>query len=419
MNYRIIATVFIILTIIGFSAFAYSQYYELPSEQSQVASVNSDLAAVAQKLDSLSSELLQINSTLASTGSGIISLNSSIISENSRLRAIADQLIQAPRIGIISSEARVTSYYVPLMNDVTSINISGYTFYLGTMDGRPVVAVQSNPREAGTAQTTTMMDTNFNVIANIFTGIAGSRNPNVYVGDVVVSAFTVNKAAVHYHRDYIGPYDVPVVLSNGTVVYDYYFPSSYGLVSIAGGFNGLGTTNISIVTGNSSETGTVQAQVVIGVDGSANQWTENLGWMEFQNALYQTDAGENNAYGFASVNQAYGVPYVVIQGISDSPWFPNAYDGSLAQQRAAALATYIVDNFNANGLQAPATFGQLSAISNAAMNGYIVASKVFTSNPNTSINVTSIEYTAQNGSAVTISNMASINNEYTYSTQLP
>ncbi|MCL4340150.1 MAG: hypothetical protein M1388_03345 [Thaumarchaeota archaeon] len=419
MNYKMLSIVFIIMTIIGFSAFAYSQYYVLPSEQSQVTSVNSDLAAVAQKLNDLSSELMQINSTLKSTGAGIISLNSSIIAENSRLQAIANQLIEAPRIGIISSEARVTSFYVPLMNDVTSINISGYIFYLGTMDGRPVVATQSNPREAGTAQTTTIMDTNFNIIANIFTGIAGSRNPNVYVGDVVVSAFSVNKAAVHYHREYVGPYDLPVVLTNGTVLYEYYFPSSYGLVSIASGFSSLGTTNISIVTGNSSETGTIPAKLVIGVDGSANQWTEDLGWMEFQNALYQTDAGENNAYGFASVNQAYGVPYIVIQGISDSPWFPNAYDGSLAQQRAAAVATYIIDNFNSNDLQAPATFGQLSAISNAAMNGYIVASKVYTSNPNTSINVTSIVYTAQNGTSITINNMSSINNEYMYSTQLP
>jgi adenosylhomocysteine nucleosidase len=418
MNYKILAAVFIVLTIIGFSSFAYDQYYVIPSQQSQISNIDTSLVAVAQKLNSLSSELEQINSSLASTSSSIISLNSSVIAENSRLRQIADQLIEAPRIGIISSEAKVTSFYVPLMIDVTSVNISGYIFYLGTMDGKPVVATQSNPREGGTAQTTTIMDTNFNIIASIFTGIAGSRNPNVYVGDVVVAAFTVNKAAVHYHRDYIGPYNVPVALSNGTVVNEYSVPSSYGLVSIASSYTNLGATNISTVTGNSSEQGSIQAKMIIGVDGSANQWTESLNWMEFQNSLYQTDAGENNAYGFASVNQAYGVPFIVVQGISDSPWYPNAYDGALAQQRAAAVAIYIVENFNTNELHMPAAFSQLSPNSNAVMNGYIVANKVFTAN-SSSIVVTGIQYTAQNGSVITISNMTPINREYNYPTQLP
>ncbi|MEM0146752.1 MAG: hypothetical protein QW837_07155 [Conexivisphaerales archaeon] len=195
-------------------------------------------------------------------------------------------------------------------------------------------------------------------------------------------------------------------------------PSSYGLVSIASGYTNLGMTSISTITGNSSETGSIQAKLVIGVDGSANQWTESLNWMEFYNALYQTDAGENNAYGFANVNQAYGVPSIAIQGIADSPWYPNAYDESLAEQRAATLAIYIVDNFNTNDLQMPATFSQLSAISNAYMNGYIVASKVFTANPS-SINVTGVEYTAQNGTTITLSNLTPMNGEYVYSSQLP
>ncbi len=30
---------------------------------------------------------------------------------------------------------------------------------MGTMDGRPIVTTESNPREGGTAQTTTIMDT--------------------------------------------------------------------------------------------------------------------------------------------------------------------------------------------------------------------------------------------------------------------
>lgn len=423
MNFKILAIAFIILTIIGFSMFAYDQYYIMPSQQSQLANANQDLAAVAQKLDSLSAELAQINSSLISSQSGITSLNSSVIAENSQLQALADQLISAPRVGLISSEATVTKYYVPLMQGVTSINMSGYTFYLGTMNGTPVVVTESLPRQAGTAQTTTIMDTRFNVIANIFTGIAGARNPNIYMGDVLVAAFSVDKAAFHYHRNYISPYDIPIEFaSNGSFISTYTFPSSYGLVQLAATYADLGTTNISTITGNSSATGFIQAKIVIGVDGSANLWTNNLGWLEFENALYQTDAGEDNAYGFSSVNLAYGVPCLVLQGISNSKFYPSPYNGQLAEQRVANVAIYVISNFeqiNMGLLESPATFNQLSSISNAHTYGYIVANKIFTSNPNTSINVTEIVYTAQNGSTVTVTNMGPMNNEYVYPTQLP
>ncbi len=423
MNYKIVAIVFIILTIIGFSTFAYDQYYVIPSQQSQLATANQDLAAVAQKLDSITAELAQINSSLMSSQSGITSLNSSIITENSQLQSLANQLISAPRVGLISSEATVTKYYVPLMNEVTSINMSGYIFYLGTMNGTPVVVTESLPRQAGTAQTTTIMDTRFNIIANIFTGIAGSRNPNIYMGDVFVAAFTVDKSAFHYHRDYISPYDIPIEFaSNGSFISTYTFPSSYGLVQLAATYNGLGTTNISMITGNSTLTGAIQAKMVVGVDGSANLWTNNLGWLKFENALYQTDAGEDNAYGFSSVNLAYGVPCLVLQGISNSKFYPSPYNGGIAEQRVAEVAVYVIDNFNQINmaqLNSPAAFSQLSAISNAYTYGYIVANKIFTSNPSSSINVTEIVYTAQNGSTITVTNMGAMNNEYTYPTVAP
>ncbi|WP_162302136.1 5'-methylthioadenosine/S-adenosylhomocysteine nucleosidase family protein [Sulfuracidifex tepidarius] len=347
------------------------------------------------------------------------------------------QLLMTPRIGIVTAMAMEQAPLLAQTKVNAVVNISGYTFYLGVMKGHNVVLVRSGEKEYASTMATTLMDTYFNIQAALLSGTAGSRNPNVVVGDVVLGAYAVDKSSIHYHLSHLGnesysysetPYTgveiVNVTAINNSVVggfgeaqdtpsnasnygcgfgvdYSYTYvealPSSLGLLKLAESYPYPMTIPDSQATGM-NVTGNIRNEIIAGVIGSANQWTEPLFWMAQQNALYQTDAGENEGMGFAYVNTHFQIPWLIVRGISDSPWYPSVYEGVLAADRAANVTMWVVSHFNSSvkGLHDTASFYSLSPQSNARIHGYIVADKVYY----TDFNVTLISYTAPNGTTI-------------------
>ncbi|MDG6931760.1 MAG: nucleoside phosphorylase [Nitrososphaerota archaeon] len=443
MNIKIVAVVFIVLAIIGFSGFAYDQAYVIPSQQSQLNSADASVAAMAQSLSTLTAEFQEINTSLLNLNNGLAGematitlLNSTLTAENSKLISLEQNLIETPRIGIVDPVSFEQAPILAMMNVQASVQIDGYTFWLGTIGKHPVVEVRSGEKQFASELATILMDTHFNIVANIMSGIAGSRNPNLNTGDVLIGAFVVNPDAIKY--SYNGtqiPYTTEMVttpnsLINGTIITGYgqtgatpSDASTYGygpgnnnmsfpyvadlvasaeLVKIAEGASGiLGSTPTSYVTGNSNATGMTPAQLMVGVISSSAHWTNPVSINGIQNALYQTDAGENEGMGFAYANTQMGIPWIIVRGISNSHFVLNQFHGVLAADRAANVTEYIIEHFNMSAqLYKPATFSMLSPDSNAAIHGYIVGDSA-TYNM-TNITVTQIRYTAQNGTVITI-----------------
>ncbi len=352
-------------------------------------------------------------------------------------------LFTTPMIGIVTPMAMEQAPILAQMKNVTEINISGYTFYVGKIGNQWVVNVRSGEKEYAAELATYIMDTHFHIIANILSGTAGSRNPYILPGDVVIGAYVVDKSSIHYHNrgfqsDYTG---VEMVVTNkslidnaviggygetgatlqnasyygygpGTIDKNYVYlvalPASLGLVQIAENAP-LGYLPAANISSNTSLPGLVKSEVIVGVIGSANQWTEPLVWQEDQNALYQSDAGENEGMGFAYVNAELGIPWVIVRGISDSPWFPNTYLGVLAADEAANVTIYIIEHFSYANLYKTVNYSILSNISNAKLNHYLIAMQAYYSVGN----VTMIKYLATNGTTITI--VSPNESEYTYS----
>ena len=362
-----------------------------------------------------------------------------------------------PRIGIVNTYGSEQAPVLAAMKVQSALNISGFTFYLGTLGGQDVVNVRSGMQSYSAELATYIMDTHFDVVANILCGEAGSANVNVHVGDVVVSAFVVDKQNVHYYgttpanssADYQGPYyqgaydfefvAQPTSFYNSTYITGYdeaaptpqdaasynnpsfpyanstsnvmltYLPASKGLDEIAAGAAvSLSPTPLSYVTGNGSAGGAEPSKVMVGVSGESNVWTEPLAWNAAQNALYQTDSEANEGMGFAYANAQAGVPWVIVRGISDSPWDPNTYQGVWANVAAANVTIYVVAHFTTNDLHKTATMGTLSPEANAALHGYIVAQAAYY----TLSSVTEVQYVGQNGRLVTV--MSPSGSEYNY-----
>jgi len=351
------------------------------------------------------------------------------------LTACGTQPAAVDPIGIVNAMGMEQAPILAAMHVTGSSVIDGYRFYEGTIDGHRVVDVRSGEKEYAAELATTLMDAHFHISAALLTGTAGSRNPAVNVGDVVVGGFVVDKSSTHYYDgDYESPYtgvemevtgtsDVggAIIGGHGAVgptpgdarsygtgssattkryVYVEDLAAPRSLVSLAAAdASHLGTVSLADATGTSGAKGTVRSTVEVGVIGSANQWTEPLADQESQNALYQADAGENEGMGFAYANAQLGVPSLVVRGISDSPWYPAAYEGVLAADRAAAVGEYVIDHMPSRVGRAPAIFAMLSPVANAARAGYIVADKVYTTPAGT---VTSVQYTDTAGKTVSV-----------------
>ncbi len=128
--------------------------------------------------------------------------------------------------------------------------------------------------------------------------------------------------------------------------------------------------------------------------------------------LYQTDAEENEGTGFAYANAQAGVPWTLVRGISDTPWYPNAYDPTAASQHAASVVAYLVAHLPASVSHAPVTMADLSPLANARKAGYLIANDAyFTTSP-----VTKVAYTGPHGAPTTLTGpaLAALESEYSF-----
>ena len=106
------------------------------------------------------------------------------------------------------------------------------------------------------------------------------------------------------------------------------------------------------------------------------------------------------------------MPFADIREISDTPWEPNAYDGTLAAARGAAVVRYLADHLPAQVPKAPVTFAGLSKLSAARQAGYLDTTKAFYD----VTQVSQIDYANTAGSNVTLTGaaLASLLKQYGY-----
>jgi len=361
-------------------------------------------------------------------------------------RAKASSASLAP-IGILSAEGTEQAPILAAMHVNRSVVVDGYTFFVGTINGQPVVDAFSGEIDESAELAAYLLISHFHPRAMLFSGTAGSETAPINVGDVVVSGMVVDKSNIHYQTGgYQSPYEgIEMHLVSGDSIagdevagYDTTLPTpkdaktfGYGpstankkwvyvtslaatreLVKLAAQAPSLGTTSLADATGESTS-GSIKNKIVVGVIGQAPVWTEPLGWIEAQDFVYQTDAEENEGTGFAFACATQGVPWMLIRGISDTPWHPNAYQGVIASDNAAKVAVYVVDHLAAKISAKPVVFTDLSPETNARTAGYVVAEQAWYSvGP-----VTKVTYVASNGKTKTLVGAAlnKLKQEYSFS----
>ncbi|MGN0496646.1 MAG: 5'-methylthioadenosine/adenosylhomocysteine nucleosidase [Lachnospiraceae bacterium] len=94
-------------------------------------------------------------------------------------------------LGIIGAMDEEVAKIKNEMEDVTVTKKAGMDFYKGVISGHPVVVVRSGIGKVNAGMCTQILVDDYNIDAVINTGIAGSLNADINIGDIVLSTDTL------------------------------------------------------------------------------------------------------------------------------------------------------------------------------------------------------------------------------------
>ena len=108
-------------------------------------------------------------------------------------------MMQTKNIGIIVAMGKELRLLLPLIEDVKTLEIDGYTLYSGVLNGHNVTVMQCGIGKVNAAVGTVTLLNNFNVDVVINTGVAGGADKSIHVMDVVFGE------TIAYHDVWCGP----------------------------------------------------------------------------------------------------------------------------------------------------------------------------------------------------------------------
>lgn len=91
-------------------------------------------------------------------------------------------------IGIIGAMQEEIDLLLANLQDAVEMNRSGIRYHIGTLHGRKVAICKSGVGKVNAAIYTQVMIDRFEVNKIIFTGVAGALDPELNIGDIVISS---------------------------------------------------------------------------------------------------------------------------------------------------------------------------------------------------------------------------------------
>lgn len=209
------------------------------------------------------------------------------------------------------------------------IQINGYHFVTGTLDGYPVVISKTQIGMVNAALVTALAVQTYQPLCVINQGTAGGHDPALHQGDIVIGETTYNiNSFKNEHRDEgagMAPeswiWRPTETYLNGEWVENDALHSDAELVKIA--------QTVPYAAG----------KVVPGVIGSGDVWNKEIDRINQIHAAFNTSCEEMETYAVAQVCQQLNVPFLGLRVLSNSELHDEDFDPATA----LACQTYAVD----------------------------------------------------------------------------
>ncbi|MCJ2186735.1 5'-methylthioadenosine/S-adenosylhomocysteine nucleosidase [Novosphingobium beihaiensis] len=101
--------------------------------------------------------------------------------------ALAEELDATPRTVVMTAYRPEWNALVHAVSDPKEYTLNGGTYLTGTLEGKPVLLMQSGVSMVNAAMNTQLVLDHFAVKRIVFSGIAGGVDPHLSIGDVVVA----------------------------------------------------------------------------------------------------------------------------------------------------------------------------------------------------------------------------------------
>lgn len=203
---------------------------------------------------------------------------------------------EVKRIAIIGAMDSEITNFKGMIENIEEIEIANITYYKGVLCGKNVVLLKSGIGKVNAAIATTIAIERFNVEKIIFTGVAGSGNPNYNISDIVISKDLIEHDFDTSDLDG----DELTVLVKG---YDKnYYPADKSLIELAE------KSAQKVITDNKIHIDTIA---------TGDQFVGNNQKVKQIHNKFKAGAIEMEGAAVAHAALMYKVPFVVIRSLSD------------------------------------------------------------------------------------------------------
>ncbi|WP_157154714.1 5'-methylthioadenosine/adenosylhomocysteine nucleosidase [Brachyspira murdochii] len=203
---------------------------------------------------------------------------------------------EVKRIAIIGAMDSEITNFKGMIENIEEIEIANITYYKGVLCGKNVVLLKSGIGKVNAAIATTIAIERFNVEKIIFTGVAGSGNPNYDISDIVISKDLIEHDFDTSDLDG----DELTVLVKG---YDKnYYPADKSLIELAE------KSAQKVITDN---------RIYIDTIATGDQFVGNNEKVKQIHNKFKAGAIEMEGAAVAHAALMYKIPFVVIRSLSD------------------------------------------------------------------------------------------------------
>lgn len=254
------------------------------------------------------------------------------LAQSSQFKSVSIGAADAPKSPIMIQGPMPieAEYFASLLQDVKVEHSGNATFYLGSLNGYPVVVAQTGKGLENTAAATAIGIERYRPIAIINQGTSGGHDPTLNVGDIVLGKRSVNANNFKTARLLKGEGSDPMQWLPMDIM------ASEG--SAGEGDSAADAEKIRYYLGNSqliriarSVSSKYKRGVVVeGTIGSGNFWNNELDRIAWLHQHFGTSVEEMETAAAAQIAHAYDVPFLGIRVLSNNITNGGHYDPSTA-----------------------------------------------------------------------------------------
>lgn len=222
------------------------------------------------------------------------------------------QDLAAQRTGILGAFPEEVELLKSEIQNQSVETILGVEFVAGELNGRQVVLARSGIGKTNAAVTTILLIEHFRPSEVVFTGIAGSANPELLPGDIVLGKSTTQHDNGMWGA--VGFLHLPTRGIARQRVNPLYFPADETLLRLAE----RAAENLQGLQGIEGTEGVRQPRIVTGVIVTGDAFVASKAKTEELRKRHDADAIEMEGAAVAQVCFEQNVPCLIVRSLSDS-----------------------------------------------------------------------------------------------------